>query len=156
MRIIVEGADGVGKSTVVAYLAQMFNLNIIHIGSTDPNTYEWYNELLNKNDVIFDRHFLGEMIYPYLFDRKCNLTNQQFELLYNKAMDLGYYFLVITADEKTIKERLLERGNEPEEVIKTFEYANAAFKAIARRYYIPIFESNDKKIFDNLDEFFYV
>ena len=156
MRIIVEGADGVGKTTIVNYLAWLFDLEVIHIGSSDPNTYEWYSGLLEKDNVIFDRHFIGEMIYPYLFNRKGNLNNNKFELLYNKAIDLGYYFLVITADEDTIKQRLLDRGNEPNEVVKTFTYANAAFKAIARRHHIPIFESNDNKIFSDLDDFFYV
>jgi thymidylate kinase len=155
MKIIIEGADGVGKTTIVNYLAKKFNLKQRHITSQDLNTFMFYYNLLDENeDVIFDRHFLGEMIYPYLFNRKPNLNNEQFELLLHKAQDEGCYIFVITANDDVIKQRLLERGNEPEEVMKTFEYANVAFKAIARRHFIPIFESNDEKVLDEIMRYF--
>jgi thymidylate kinase len=155
MKIIVEGADGVGKTTIVNYLAEKFNLTKRHITSQDLNTFLFYYNLLEDNDnVIFDRHFIGEMIYPYLFNRKGNLTNEQFDILLNKALTEDTYIFIITADNDIIKQRLLERGDEPEEVIKTFEYANIAFKAISRRHYIPMFESNNEKVFEDIMRYF--
>jgi len=155
MKIIVEGADGVGKTTIVNYLAEKFNLTPRHITSKDLNTFLWYYNLLEDNeDIIFDRHFIGEMIYPYLFNRKPNLTNEQFNVLLNKAFNENYYIFIITADHDVIKKRLLQRGNEPEEVIKTFEYANIAFQAIAKRNYITTFESNDEKVFEDIMRYF--
>ncbi|WP_158500817.1 hypothetical protein [Spiroplasma kunkelii] len=60
-KIVLEGIDGVGKTTFANKL--MNNLSskgmIVHSDSKTPNTYEWYSELNNKvlkKDVLL--HYL--------------------------------------------------------------------------------------------------
>lgn len=136
-RILIEGADLTGKSTLARYFAKMYDLSYIHVVRRDPHTVSFYTETLNKHDVVFDRHFIGEMVYPGLFGRKPNLDKESFELLLFKARELGYLILICYEDDEVLLERLKNRPSEPEDVKKTILQANKKFKEIADEYNIP-------------------
>ena len=151
MRIIIEGADGTGKSTVSNYLKEKYNLEYIHVNGNDPNTFEWYMDLLEKNNVIFDRHFIGEMIYPYIFDRKCNLSQEQFDILLKKTKELNYNIIIMTEKDNVILKRLHDRLNEDESVIKTLKIVNKIFRVIARRIGAKLYYSNTMDVLSQID-----
>ncbi|WP_426605657.1 hypothetical protein [Spiroplasma endosymbiont of Glossina fuscipes fuscipes] len=84
-RIVLEGIDGVGKSTFANKLCNNLNSQgiIIHSDSKTPNTYEWYSKL-NSDDslnIIFDRYAYGEIVYSKIFNRKSKLTVTDLEKL---------------------------------------------------------------------------
>ena len=63
MRIIIEGCDGVGKSTLALSLAKKYKCDIIHMTAWSPKVLSSYiNRLKNKN-IILDRSFISEVVY---------------------------------------------------------------------------------------------
>ena len=112
MRIIIEGVDGSGKSTLVAKLRQRYKLDSLHVTSKDPNTFEFYKSLMLKSDLVTDRDFIGEMIWPEIFNRKGNLNLRKFEKLVSLSNEVGAKIIVLTAPIETLISRIEERGIE--------------------------------------------
>ncbi|WP_419334898.1 hypothetical protein [Spiroplasma endosymbiont of Sarcophaga variegata] len=112
-RIVLEGIDGVGKTTFANKL--MNNLSskgmIIHSDSKTPNTYEWYSELNNNtcSNIIFDRYAYGELVYSKLFNRKAKLTVNDLEKLELEIANKNGYIVYYQATKKIIKKAHLER-----------------------------------------------
>lgn len=84
MLIILEGADGGGKTTLAAKLVKDLAASYYHSGG--PKTPEEMQMRINeleimahsKDFVIVDRvPWISEMIYPYAFGRKPILTVKQ-------------------------------------------------------------------------------
>lgn len=98
--IVIEGPNNVGKSTLINKLlnCERFKLwKTEHITERSPNTMEFYDATLrNCRNTIFDRHCIGETIYPLLFNRTNNITpNQMLDLVKEHANTL---FVIISAD----------------------------------------------------------
>lgn len=71
--IIVEGADGTGKTTLCKKIAEKLNIQYLkiprHKGDKEVNGFKFYMEqaeLLPDNCVV-DRFHIGEMVYPRLY-----------------------------------------------------------------------------------------
>ena len=145
MRIIIEGADGVGKTTLVNKLAEQYNLGVIHCHSKDPNDLDFYYQLLRKNDVIYDRHLIGEMIYPKIFGRPQKLKDYELEYLLAKCDDLGVIIIILTAEMDDIKKRLSKK-DEFKCVLSNIEDINDNFLKLAGKYNIPVINTSDYSI----------
>ena len=122
MKIIVDGADGTGKSTVVEFLAKKYNCDVIHMtkwGSRDPNDYV---AKLDLNNIVSDRSFLSEMVYKQAFGLIPAISFGTLEFLLNVARKKGWKFITLTGPIETIKRRLVDRGDESPEIIKNIGY----------------------------------
>ena len=70
---LIDGPDAVGKSTYASKLGLKLNAPVIHFDKpTRPSWWLEYGqpvlELLRENDdVVCDRSFLGEMVWPAIF-----------------------------------------------------------------------------------------
>ena len=95
MRVIIEGADGVGKSTIAKKIAEKFNLSLVHFTNKDPRDLNFYYQSLRKNNVVYDRSFLSEMIYPKIFNRPEKLKEYEFKYLLEKANELDIKIIII-------------------------------------------------------------
>jgi thymidylate kinase len=137
MRIILEGCDGTGKTTLAKKLQERYGIDYVHVNRQDPTSYEFYNQTLSKTDVIWDRHFIGEMIYPTVFKRKPNLRMADFESLLTKARQEKVVILILTAGEEQLIASSKKRP-EYEEVVKNLITINGQFVAIADVYQLPI------------------
>lgn len=59
MKFIIEGCDGVGKTTFAKKIAKLFNLEYQH--DSAPRTYEeYFRELNNGIPRVYDRFFFGQ------------------------------------------------------------------------------------------------
>ena len=59
MKVIIEGVDGVGKTTLAKQIAKLFNLEYCH--DSKPRTFKEYSEeLINGKDRVYDRFFFGQ------------------------------------------------------------------------------------------------
>ena len=102
MKIILEGPNNVGKSTIAAKISEYLNWPVKHYGADFGNTYkDWDKELSNDADEIWDRSFICERVYPYVDNRKARLA--QIELIrllreYKNKVIIIY----IDADDKFI------------------------------------------------------
>ena len=49
MKVILEGCDGTGKTTLAKLLAERYGLDICHCTQYDPADYDFYSHTMRKN-----------------------------------------------------------------------------------------------------------
>lgn len=109
MNYIFEGANSVGKTTIINKIKSKLNdYDYVHLDSTTPNDYKYHEELLQKDNTLIDRFFLGEIIYSVIFNRNPKLNLSNIETLLSENPDNTLFILY--CDEEVIKERLLKRN----------------------------------------------
>lgn len=130
MKIIIEGCDGVGKSSVAEILAERLGLDVVHFTGDDPKNFNFYYQTALKENVVYDRHTIGELVYPKVFGRKPQINMSEAQTVINES---GAHFFVLTADLYEICDRILDRGvqTECEKIIDNIEYINAKFVTLA-------------------------
>lgn len=155
MKIILEGCDGTGKTTLAKILADRYGLDICHCTQDDPGDYEFYRQTLRKENVIWDRHTLGELIYPKVFGRDQKISSEDARLLMHYAKEEGVTVLVLTTDIKSIHNRIDARGDEDIRVHDSLAEINRKFKFYAKEFRIPIIDTSTmtlKEIFNLIEE----
>ena len=150
MRIILEGADGVGKTTLANILAFKYGLDICHCTQHDPADFNFYKESVRKNNIIWDRHTIGELIYPSIFGRKQQIYTEDARIVLWNAQELGAKIFVLTEDPLLIQKRLLERGGEDPRIFDNIEKINNQFLFYAKQFCIPVISTSTM----TLDEIF--
>jgi thymidylate kinase len=138
MKIIIEGADGTGKTTLCKKLAEKYKLEYRHVTQKDPNTFDFYSKTMENNNVIYDRHLVGEMIYPNVFKRKANFKQKEFSKLLKIAKKEKVVIIILYASFHTIYKRLTERGNELSLIIDQINHINNEFVRLAHTYNIHL------------------
>lgn len=131
MRIIIEGCDGTGKTSVAKILAEKYGCDLVHMTGDDPKDRDFYFQSIRKENVVYDRNVIGEMVYPYVFNRNPQLQHSDCIDILKGAHTLHVYVFVLTAKPETCKQRLMRRGNECKEVLDKLDYINAKFKTLA-------------------------
>jgi len=116
MKIVIEGADGTGKTTLAEFISNKFNAKIIHSTSTTKNDFKYHMELLqDNNDVVFDRFHLGEFIYSDIFNRKCKMTPEELFQIQEYLKENDIDLIILVADDfNFLLNRLNIRGEEEE------------------------------------------
>lgn len=139
--IIVEGCDGTGKTTLCKRLAERYGFDVVHVTSKDPNDFDFYRQTMRKSNVVYDRHFLGELIYPKVYDRKGNLSLHDAKWFRHYAFETKTCIIVLTTDIDEIKRRLTERGELPF-VFDKVESINKQFLFLADKLMIKTFDTS--------------
>lgn len=139
--IIIEGCDGTGKTTLIKKLKSFYGIDSIRLTYRDPKDFNFYYRLLEKTDCIFDRNFLSEVVYADIFNRKCELNTELVELLINKVHKLKIPIFILDTDLDTICKRLLQRGDEEEEVLTNITIIKKRFIELAQLYNIEVIDT---------------
>ena len=75
--LIIEGIDGVGKTTLVEYL-QNCGMKKFHFDydSKNMDLFSKYMKVLSVNDkeLVLDRSFISEMVYGPVIRKICKLS----------------------------------------------------------------------------------
>lgn len=148
MRIIVDGPDGVGKSTLIQALADYFGCDILHMTEKGSKKFIDYQDKANLDNVVSDRSFLSEMVYGVLFNKEKKLNLWEYEKLVQVYKEKGWHFIILDASTECIIERLTARGDEDPHKIKNIAGLRALYRSCAYFYELPILDSEDL----NLDE----
>lgn len=150
MKIILEGCDGTGKTTLAKLLAEKYKLDICHCTQSDPADFEFYKQTARKDNVVWDRHTIGELIYPSVFDRIPKIGVEDARLVTWYAREAGAKIFVLTGDIDEIRNRLTSRGKEDQRVLDKLEWINKSFLWYADMFDIPVIDTSKM----TLDEIF--
>lgn len=142
MKIILEGCDGTGKTTLAKILAEKYGLDICHCTQHDAADYGFYRQTLRKENVIWDRHTIGELIYPEVFGRKPQIGTEDARIITWKAKEEGVKIIVLTADLKTLIRRVAERGDEDPRIIERLKWIDGQFRFYADAYNLPLVDTS--------------
>lgn len=152
MRIIIDGNDGVGKSTLAKKLQKDLGIkSYIHLSGDDPRDYTFYRQILRKRNVIFDRSFLDERIYSEVLGREPLISESEELALINYVKSSGIYVIICTSPEHIYK------GDEFEEIVKQKELINSRFKQLVKEHNFTKFNTRTddyKKLVESIKQFF--
>lgn len=134
MIVCLEGPDGSGKSTLVNYLIDKYNMTMKHSSSETRNDIEYHLDLLKDDNVVLDRYNLGEIVYPEVYGRVPKMNwDEQIDVM-NTCMDKNVYYIIFYAsDFNTLRERLFKRGD-TKQVLENAEKINLVFKTLAHMF----------------------
>lgn len=109
--LIIEGIDGVGKTTLVDYL-QSYGMKKYHFDydSKNMDLLSKYMKVLSAEDddeLVLDRSFISEMVYGPVIRNSCKLSLENYTELLNAYKNAGAKIIYLTAP----KEVLLKRRN---------------------------------------------
>lgn len=111
MMIVLEGIDGVGKTTLANLLSKTYNAGIVHATRETPNDWGWFNELMDlaqDRNIIMDRSFWGQFVYQEPDQR--NLSWEQLHELEHRLEQEGGKLIYVTASDDDINKRLGARA----------------------------------------------
>ena len=143
MRIIVEGPDGAGKSTLVRKLADHFKCDILAMTEKGSKEKRDYLDKATLDNIVSDRSFLSEMVYTQVFERENPISVQEYEALIKHYLSHGWIFLILDASAKALTERLNLRGDEDEYKIKQISDIRVFYRAIAYFYDLPVINTEE-------------
>jgi hypothetical protein len=124
MFIIVEGPDGVGKSTLVealrARLAQASDVAVLKAGPPRGHPLDEYvlplvgrrPQRVHSPDVICDRWHLGELVYPTVLDRPTQLTEPAFRYTELFLAARGAVVIHLMDEPRALAGVIRERGDD--------------------------------------------
>lgn len=143
--IILEGLDRTGKSTV-ADLYKRSGYEVVHMNAPDKKYSQpgytgpsYLDEMLDiymrytNRDVIFDRSIYGEFVWPFVYNRKAQLSDDDLEILQDlENANMAERYLMYDADAEAHWKRCVankEPLNRPQ-----FNQANIYFEKMSRKY----------------------
>ncbi len=112
MRILIDGCDGTGKTSVCEKLANKFGCNIVRLTHDGDRNFRAYSEAMIPDNMVHDRTFLSEIIYPKNFGRASRLMDSSISALYQLIEQYDAKVFILTADNDEIVRRLNLRGDE--------------------------------------------
>jgi len=145
--IIVEGIDGVGKSSVSSFLEEK-GYQIHHL-RYDEKTEEGFNKLLiqDKGNLVLDRGFITEVVYGPVLRNYSRIDEEALKRIVDKYSRKKAIIIYLSA----LKEDLLERRKEH---LEDYEMLQRYYEELHSRYememkkiepFLPIFKINTSK-----------
>lgn len=134
MKIYLDGCDGVGKSTLANYLSERFCIDKFCLTKDSEKSLVRYMQLTYLDNVVYDRTFLSEVVYPKVFGREEWLSKNDIKNLLDLYKREKCLIVICTASNSTIRDRILARGVEFIEVIKNLETIDTEYIELAHKY----------------------
>ena len=97
MKIALDGCDGVGKSTIAEKLANKFGCNIVRLTNGGDRSLGAYRSLMTCDNVVHDRTFISEIIYPKYFGRESRLNAEIVPQLFQMIESYDIKLFILTA-----------------------------------------------------------
>jgi thymidylate kinase len=134
--LIVEGCDGVGKTTICKALLKQLPTHIYAHFTRLPigfNPYWGYVERMSMN-IVQDRFHMSEPAYARARGEVAIINSWMYNLIDARLRLLGGFTILVTADDDLIRERW--HKDQMFSLEKTLS-ANAVYNAMAKGEYLP-------------------
>lgn len=116
--VVLEGGDGVGKSTLADLLVTQRGFTAVHSPRTPDHqnlTCRYRDLLARPGRLVLDRSFVSELVYGPLYRDRSRLTWEQALGLADVVTARDGVFLHLTAPAAVVRSRLMTRdGQAPE------------------------------------------
>lgn len=111
--LIIEGTDGVGKTTYATKVAAAVQATYLHAEKpADGN--DWFDEYITPivpgEDYVLDRWHVGELVWPTIFGRESLFNRYTFEICCRMLENLGAELQIVVRDPEAIAQELRLRG----------------------------------------------
>ena len=144
-RLMLDGCDGVGKSTLAEYIAHNNNADVLHMTAHSISTVESYKDRLNISiPIIFDRCFLSEVVYSRIFNRPTEFDDDHTREILSLAKEKGYKIVILDCSLDEILRRVAIRNNESEDLIRKFSELKNKYLEVAKLFDIPVVSVDNK------------
>jgi hypothetical protein len=134
--VVLEGCDGVGKSTLAQRLAFDFGFTIIHSARTPDGVdlAERYQQILSRpGRLVLDRSFVSELVYGPLQHRGSRLTDADACGLATLVARRDGILAHLTAPAPLIRARLLARDGPGAASLTDIESLIMAYECVVTR-----------------------
>lgn len=111
MSLIIEGINGIGKTTFcqeLLKLSRFKDYKYLHLTANEDNTYSYYKNLLKDDKLILDRGALGELVYSSIYGRKSRITLSEVNKLFKEVN----CYVLWTNDLNKIIKNLTSKGEQ--------------------------------------------
>ncbi|MDT0344131.1 nucleoside/nucleotide kinase family protein [Streptomyces litchfieldiae] len=140
--LVLEGCDGVGKSTLAAHLSTQHGFTVVHSPRTPDHldlTGRYRTLLEEPGRILLDRCFLSELVYgPLLRGRSRISWSQAIDLAESVTARSGL-LIHLTAPPHLVRQRLLARDGDAiplEEISALISAYHQVFDSLAD--YTPV------------------
>lgn len=146
MKIILEGPDGCGKSTLAEELLSNFidmPRASFKLSDETPIGLEVYNDILTltHQNLVSDRFNLSEEVYSHIYKREPKDSFLDHLKVFNKVKEEGaYYFILVSSNFDVLLNRLTSRGD-TEKVYENIRKINDYYLGIAKEL-VKIYPDN--------------
>ena len=131
--LIIEGIDGVGKTTLVEYL-QSYGMKKYHFDydSKNMDLFTKYMKVLLEDDskLVLDRSFISEMVYGPVIRNKCKLSLEDYTKLLIVYKNVGTKIIYLTAPKDVLLKRRTEEKSDYEIITNYYEELNKKYDEI--------------------------
>ena len=141
MNIILEGPDASGKTLYAQKIAEYgYNYQKCSPGSHAKESFldkSYFEECLEKDNMVFDRFFISELVFSSLYDRDSAITFSDVNKMISKNLDNIKLIILYASDLETLTARLIERGefdyleeiDRQNKLFANFAYVFAAYES---------------------------
>lgn len=131
--LIIEGIDGVGKTTLVEYL-QCYGMKKYHFDydSKNMNLLSKYMKVLSSDDteLVLDRSFISEMVYGPVIRNICKLNLEDYTKLLVAYKNAGAKIIYLTAPKDVLLKRRNDEKSDYEVITNHYEELNKKYNEI--------------------------
>ena len=131
--LIIEGIDGVGKTTLVEYL-QSCGMKKFHFeyDSKNMDLLSKYMKVLSADgtELVLDRSFVSEMVYGPVIRKACKLSIEDYTKLLIAYKNMGAKIIYLKASKDVLLKRRNEDKSDYEVIANHYEELNNQYDEI--------------------------
>lgn len=131
--IIIEGLDGVGKTTLVNYFVnQGMKKHHFDYDVNNMDLFSKYMRVLEEENLnlVLDRSFISEMVYGPVLRGKSKLELEQYKKLLEEYKKVGTSIIYLTAPQEILLERRREETKDFEMISNYYKELNNQYNVI--------------------------
>lgn len=101
MKIIVDGPNNVGKSSIIETITEYLDLDVVHCSKHSEISRDYFIDLLNRDNIILDRGPISELVYSEIYERDFKFNQKDVkDILQNLSKDVIY--VILLSDKRTL------------------------------------------------------